>query len=361
MGSHTVSAAQRNAQLGRILDVLRALDRRDGVDLYELAEQQGTTVRTIRRDLDALRGAGLPLSEETDGKRKRWRLSVKDRLGELSGLLDASHYLALRVAMGQGSALHNASSLFATLEDLAQKIETAVGKPGRAQLSAIEACFYSYEKFAYQKAPPDVLWVLVQAITERRVCEVRYRTPGSSAAKAFNVLPLRLFVHQGAVYLMCHVPKHSAVATLNLQRLEDLRVLDVRAEAPKDFDPQRLENAAFGVFSGGPETTYVLRFDAEVAPFIHERTWHPTQRLRALRGGGVEVKFTCRGSHEVSAWVASWRDHATVVEPKGLREELGELGEWLSEKYRAKKPAQPSASAKRPRRTVTAAPRTSTR
>ena len=71
MRSHQVSTAPRNAQLGRILDILRALDRRDGVDLYELAEQQGTTVRTIRRDLDALRDAGLPLSEETEGKRKQ--------------------------------------------------------------------------------------------------------------------------------------------------------------------------------------------------------------------------------------------------------------------------------------------------
>ena len=339
MRSHQVSAAPRNAQLGRILAILRALDRRDGVDLYELAEQQGATVRTIRRDLDALRDAGLPLSEETDGKRKRWRLSVKDRLGELSGLLDASHYLALRVAMGQGSALHNTSSLFATLEDLALKIEKAVGRSGHDQLSAIEACFYSYEKFAYQKAPPDVIWVLVQAITEHRLCDVRYRAPGAVAAKTFKLLPLRLFVHQGAVYLMGHVPKHGAVATLNLQRLEDLQVLDTLAEPPADFDPARLENAAFGVFSGGPETTYELRFDAEVAPFIHERTWHPTQRLRALRGGGVELKFTCRGSHEVSAWVASWRDHVTVIEPAALREEFAELADWLWEKYRTKKSA----------------------
>jgi hypothetical protein len=40
-------------------------------------------------------------------------------------------------------------------------------------------------------------------------------------------------------------------------------------------------------------------------------------------------------SHEVSAWVASWRDHVTVIEPAALREELGE---WLWEKYRTKKP-----------------------
>jgi predicted DNA-binding transcriptional regulator YafY len=52
----------------------------------------------------------------------------------------------------------------------------------------------------------------------------------------------------------------------------------------------------------------------------------------------VALKFTCRGSHEVSAWVASWRDHVTVIEPAALREEFAELAEWLWEKYRSKKP-----------------------
>ena len=350
MGSHTVPTVKRNAQLERILQILRALDRRDGVDLYSLAEEQGTTVRTVRRDLDALRTAGLPLVEiegegEGDGKKKRWRLAVKDRLAEVSSLLDVNHYLALRVAMGQGSALHRASPIFDSLEDLAGKIEKAVGKRASAQLAAIEKCFFSYEKFAYQKAAPDVLWVLVRAISERRVCAVRYRAPLAASPKTFDVLPLRIFVHEGAVYLMCHVLKHATVVILNLQRLEALTPSDKTAEPPKDFDPERLEHAAFGVYSGGAETTYVLRFDAETAPYIHERTWHPSQTVMALPDGGVELRFACRGAYEVSAWVASWRDHVEVVEPASLREELGELAEYLWDTYRAKKASAASKPA----------------
>jgi DNA-binding transcriptional ArsR family regulator len=61
-------------------------DRLGGVDLYELAERYGTTVRTIRRDLEALQEGGLPLLEERDGKRKRGRIAFKDHLQQLSGL-----------------------------------------------------------------------------------------------------------------------------------------------------------------------------------------------------------------------------------------------------------------------------------
>ena len=54
MGSQEQDAAGRNAQLVRTLSVPRDLDRLGGVDLYELAERYGTTVRTIRRDLEAI-------------------------------------------------------------------------------------------------------------------------------------------------------------------------------------------------------------------------------------------------------------------------------------------------------------------
>lgn len=322
----------------RLLGVIRDLDRLGGVDLYELAERYGTTVRTIRRDLEALQGVGLPLVEEQDGKRKRWRVGFKDHLQKLSGLIDASHYLALRIAMGQGGPVRAASSSFAALEDLAQKIEGVLGAAGRAQLAAIDACFYSYEKFAYREAPPDVFWPLVRAVAERRVCRITYRAPRRRPHdRVFDVLPLRLFAHDGAVYLMCNVVKRGERATLNLQRLQALSVLDERGRPPRDFDPSQVERAAFGVYSGGEPTTYVLRFGAAAAPYIRERVWHPSQRLRDLRGGGVELSFTCGASYEVSAWVASWREGVEVIEPDALRDELRALGEWLGARYRSRR------------------------
>lgn len=337
MGSQETDGG-RNAQLVRTLNVLKDLDRLGGVDLYELAERYGTTVRTIRRDFDALREVGLPLVEEQDGKRKKWRVGFKSHFKQLSGLLDVTHYLALRLAMGQGGPVRSASFVFAALEDLSTKIEKVLGRSSRAELAAIDACFHSYEKYSYDRSPPDVFWPLVRAISARHLCRVTYRAPRKNPYDThLEVLPLRIFAHEGAVYLMCHFPKHESISTLNLQRLKKLEVLDRRGEAPRGFDPTAFENAAFGVFSGGKPTNYVLRFDGEVGPYIRERIWHPTQRLRELRAGGVELRFTCGESPEVSSWIASWRDGVEVVEPQSLRVEFEDLGSWLLAKYRGKR------------------------
>jgi hypothetical protein len=77
----------------------------------------------------------------------------------------------------------------------------------------------------------------------------------------------------------------------------------------------------------------VLRFRREVAPYIREREWHPSQELRALRGGGVELTFTCGEYFEVTSWVASWRHYVEVLKPDSLVAELAELGRWLVSEY----------------------------
>ena len=324
----------RNAQLLRLLSIIMDLDRLGGVDLYELAERHGTAVRTIRRDLEALEAAGFNLVADSDGRRKRWRIDSKHGLRRLSSLLDIRHYLGLRLAMGEVGTSTGASTVFADLEDLAHKIEKVLGPAARDTLKAIDACFHSYEKHAYRQAPPDVFWPLVMAISERRLCRVTYRAPQTRARdKTYQVLPLRLFSHAGGIYLMAYMKYYGSYVKLNLQRLRALKVLEKKGEVPEDFDPETVENAAFGVFHGGKVRTFRLRFTPELAPYIRERTWHPSQALQDLDDGGVELTFRCGESYEVTSWVASWLGGVEVLEPASLRKEMGELGRQLTKTY----------------------------
>lgn len=331
------SGKGRNAQLERVLKIIRDVSRLDGSDVYELADKYGAAVRTIRRDLEALERLGLPLAREADpdGKKVRYRLdATKDRIGGVASLLDANHYLALKVAMSDGGAVARETGLYGMLEDLAEKIEEAVGPKGRAQLEAIERCFLSWDKHAYRRTPREHLWPLVTAIEGRRVCRVTYRAASNGGEeRRYELLPLRLFVHDRAVYLLCRFAGKRGVGTLNLHRLGDVEVTDRVGEVPAAFDAERWAESAFGLFPGEKRTTYVLRFDPVVAPYIRERTWHPSQRLRELRGGGVELRFTCGESFEVTSWVASWREWVEVVGPRTLGAELGALGRTWQGRY----------------------------
>ena len=333
MRSH--SRGRRNEQVVRILEVLRDLSQSGGVDLYELAERFGTTVRTIRRDFDALAEAGLPLREEEgEGRRKRWAVAYRDNQRHLENLLGTGHYLALRIAMGQGGPARSVPSVFTALEDLSDRVEQALGPKGRQALRDIETCFHSYERFAYQRSSPDVFWPLVEATAQKRLCRITYTAPRRRPApKTFDVVPLRLFAHDGAAYLLGWGPKHRSTLTLNLTRVCRLQVLKTNPPQLPAVDLTELENRAFGVYAGGEPTTFVLRFSPDLAPLIRERVWHSTQALRDLSSGGLELTFRCAASYEVTAWVASWRQGVEVVEPLALREELAGYGAWLQGTY----------------------------
>lgn len=61
-----------------MLELIADLSQREGCDLYALAERHGTTTRTIRRDLDALAAAGIPLRRlPGDGARLRWAIDLE--------------------------------------------------------------------------------------------------------------------------------------------------------------------------------------------------------------------------------------------------------------------------------------------
>lgn len=324
------TTTHRNALIVRLLALVADLSRRDGCDLYDLAARHRVAVRTIRRDLDALAEAGIPLVDETDGRRKRWRIEGADARKQVAGLVDASQVLAIHAALRGVSGASRTTQ--AMLGELADKLTKALGAADRQRFAALAGCFDDRERVTFEMAGADVLLPLVTAILDRRCCSVTYRPPDGDA-KTYTVLPLKLFARDGVAYVLAHHRRRDAVITLALHRVRGLLVTRDRGEPPRGFDSQRYLGSLFGVHGGATEVTYRLHFAAPVAPYLREQRCHPEQTLRTRRDGSVVVEFTCRESYQVAAWVASWRKHVTVLAPESLRAELRELGEALVERY----------------------------
>jgi predicted DNA-binding transcriptional regulator YafY len=71
--------------------------------------------------------------------------------------------------------------------------------------------------------------------------------------------------------------------------------------------------------------TVIVRFRADQARYVREREWHPTQMLRELKGGGVELRFRAGGWFEIRRWILGWGDAAEVVRPAALRREIASV------------------------------------
>jgi predicted DNA-binding transcriptional regulator YafY len=67
-----------------------------------------------------------------------------------------------------------------------------------------------------------------------------------------------------------------------------------------------------------------LVFGKEVAVYVGERVWHPSQRLRQRRDGGLEMRLEISGRKELTRWILSWVPHVRVLAPRQLRERVQE-------------------------------------
>ncbi len=65
-----------------------------------------------------------------------------------------------------------------------------------------------------------------------------------------------------------------------------------------------------------------IRFDRSWVTWVEERTWHASQEIERLPGGGLELRMVVGGTAELRSWVLSFGPGATVIEPASLRDEV---------------------------------------
>jgi len=159
---------------------------------------------------------------------------------------------------------------------------------------------------------------LVEAIMRRRRCTVEYQAPASRSAKAYAYDPYRLLTITSGLYCVGRVPPHENLTTLAVDRIRSLRITDHEFEIAPAFDADRHRRESFGIIWERPMDVTV-RFSADQAPFVRERVWHPTQKLRELRDGRIELSFRAGGVFEITRWVLGWGDAAEVIRPAKLR------------------------------------------
>jgi hypothetical protein len=57
-------------------------------------------------------------------------------------------------------------------------------------------------------------------------------------------------------------------------------------------------------------------------PFVREREWHPSQRLRDRRDGGVSMELNVCRDAALRSWILSFGPTARVLAPASLVEEI---------------------------------------
>ncbi len=311
----------RGDQLARQWKIIQTLiASRRGKAVGELAQMVECHTRTVYRDLEALQEAGFPVTTERDGHRMVWSLLESTRhsvpipfsLPELMAL----YFGRSMVRPLKGTVFHDA------LESLFEKIKATLPPEAVQFLQGVEAGISvgspprkDYGRF---RAAIDVI---SQAMAGHRLVEIAYRAMRDPKTTRRRVAPYRLLFFDGTFYLVGNCRLRGDIRVFALDRIRRMALTEESFDPPPDQDLEGFLASSFGVFQG-PRTRVEIRFAAEIAGYIAEKTWHPSQELTRQADGGLIFAVEVAGTEEIKHWILKWGAKAVVTAPESLREEI---------------------------------------
>jgi predicted DNA-binding transcriptional regulator YafY len=321
-------AGRAEQQSVRLVSIIRMLSEGARPTVRQLVGRFGVSRETIYRDIRLIERVGYPLASDEAG-RIFGRLQLA---GAPSPMLPAPaltrrELTALAWAVKQAGHHPLAAAAHGALSKL-----RALALDGAAAESIARAVD-GWERGVKDYGPSEpFIAALAEAIFGNRRCRVSYQSLQRDAPRAFDYDPYRLVFVQGALYCLGYAPERHKVVTLAVDRLHDVRLTDETFTVDPGFDPERYRTEAFGVVWEEPMRV-LLRFRPDQAPYVQERQWHPTQKVRALPDGGVELTFRAGGLVEITRWILGWGASAEVVEPARLRRAVAQALRLAAARY----------------------------
>jgi predicted DNA-binding transcriptional regulator YafY len=159
---------------------------------------------------------------------------------------------------------------------------------------------------------------LAKATVRRQRLLLQYRKPGQRRAEPRTVDPYHLANINGEWFLFGYCHLRQAIRTFVPARIESVAPTGETFARPQSFSLKRLLRDSFGVHSGQGEYQIRVRFAEIVADYIREKKWHPSQQIRELPDGGLELSLKLSSLVEIQRWVLGWGGAAVVLEPAEL-------------------------------------------
>lgn len=294
-----------------------------GHNARALADLCRVSRRTIFRDLDLLRDAGVPL--HYDSQEERFRIPGTYYLPptnftteEALSVIVLCHEVGQRAQVAFLDAAHSAAA----------KLQSSLPTALREQLASMSRAIQI--RLGPLATPNDDVGVgvqrqyyeqLVAAITRRKSVRIRYDSVAERKAITTKLSPYRLWFSRRAWYVIGRSSLHRATRTFHLGRIQELTPLDDGYKMPRGFSLERhLRNAWHMIPERGRNQRVVVRFSKLVARNVADVSWHKTQRVTWNADGSIDFQVNVSGLGEISWWILGYGDQAEVLEPAALRD-----------------------------------------
>ena len=317
-------------KIHRLLSILRKLDVRERCTPESLAQQFGTTIRNIHRDMAALNASGFSIT--FDKNAGTYRFTDPDfTLRDLN--LNDDELMTLLVGK---QVAHLLGKPFAhTYETLLKKVHKETTSETQAKLKRLEKGEYfladivpveDFEKIERQYN------AIEEAMNRKEKIWIVYKAMKDEEESTRCIEPYGLFTCEGMWYVIgfCHLRRE--IRTFALDCIRYFKITNKPYTIPADFNIADYFKSGWHMIRYGEPVEVVLKFSERYARWISRRKWHPTQVIEEQEDGSILFKVTVEGTIELKRWIYHWIPYCKILYPPGLREKvIGEMKAMLRE------------------------------
>ncbi|MBI4374067.1 MAG: transcriptional regulator [Deltaproteobacteria bacterium] len=310
----------RGDQISRQWQILQILEaRRAGVSVPDLALELESNVRTIYRDMEAIEIAGFPIYNEKEDGVERWKF-VEGYRNKIPIPLEMTELMALAIAKDHLNAF-DGTVFSGSLHQAFEKIQATLKPEAHSFLEGLSKSFRVglTGRKDYRKHR-ETIDLINKAVLEQKTAVIRYR-PMKGDEGDRRIDPYYVWFMGGTIYIVAYCHERKEIRLYLLDRIAKARLTEDHFKVPSDFSIEEFTSGRFRVMGGEP-TDVRIRFDSYIAPYVKERTWHPSQQLEEMKDGSVVLSMNVEGIEEIRSWVLSFGSHAEVMGPDRFRKEV---------------------------------------
>ena len=290
------------------------------VTLKRVQEELQCSRATMYRDIAFLRDAlGAPIESDSENGAIYYAREEADRF-ELPGLWLSSEELAALLALNELLDRSDPGVLAGALAPFRARIERLLSDHASGRALPVERIRVIAS--GARTLDQAVFRTVSSALINRKRLTFEYRARTTNAPTTRDVSPQRLAHYRDNWYLDAWDHGREALRSFAIDRMRSPKAGD---QAALDCELAELDAhlaSSYGIFSGAPKATAVLRFSEHAARWVADERWHSQQEGHWLTDGRYELKVPYSNSRELLMDVLKYGPDAEVVAPVSLREEM---------------------------------------
>lgn len=284
-----------------------------------IVERYEISFRTAQRDIEFMRDRlNAPLQYDTA---KRGYFYDNDSY-ELPPLwLNEDNIIALSLAVRLASSIPD-TGIKEELRGLLEKIFVLHGSDKKTNIRDISKKI-SVKNIEYSRVNEKYFHQITDTLFKEAPVTITYYSPHKNERTERTILPLHLMHYMGNWHIIAFCNKRKEIRDFALSRIKSINPAVESINLPKGLPSiKEYIRKNFGIMQGVKTKEVRLHFSPDIAEWMQEQIWHPSQKISFKDDGSLILRFPTADYREVKRRVLSYGSTVRVISPKEFIQEV---------------------------------------